>query len=381
MALTPSEARLVADALHLVRNSEVLNPELSERRRSYNYDALKAAGRLGILGVRVPADQGGRGHSFEGYAAITEALARVDFGYSLAAANTANIAALLSTEANSDVAQAFLPELLSGETIGCIGITEPEAGSDLTSLKTIARKDGNGWLISGRKAWITNAEAAGVIVVYAQTEAGRGASGIASFIVDAEREGFFRDPPFNLSGPSTAGIGGFRLENYRVNEADLIHPPGVGFKSVMVLINIARTYVAAMCCGMVAEALDLAVEYGNRRQTFGKLLIQHQGWRWPIAEAMTELSAARGLVQTACERIDAGEDVQFEAAQAKLFATRMAERHLPRLAHALGAEALKEKYPLVRHQIAARAASLVDGSTEMLLERIFAGVQSGSNIK
>lgn len=144
----------------------------------------------------------------------------------------------------------------------------------------------------------------------------------------------------------------------------------------MALVNNARTYVAAMCCGMVAQALDVAYAYGSQRSTFGKPLLEHQGWRWPLADAMTDLTAARGLVQAACDRIDAGEDVPLEAAQAKLFATRMAERHLPRLSHAMGAEGLRKSQPFARHQVAARAANLVDGSTEMLLERVFTGFRN-----
>jgi alkylation response protein AidB-like acyl-CoA dehydrogenase len=125
-----------------------------------------------------------------------------------------------------------------------------------------------------------------------------------------------------------------------------------------------------MCCGMVGEALRIVREYGERRQTFGRPLAEHQGWRWRIAEAASELAACRLMVDQAAARIDAGVDAQLAAAQAKLLSTRMAERQLPALAQAMGAEGLREHYPFGRHLIGARVAGFVDGSSEMLLERI-----------
>ena len=127
-----------------------------------------------------------------------------------------------------------------------------------------------------------------------------------------------------------------------------------------------------MSCGMTAEALRVASEYGERRHTFGEPLANHQGWRWRLAEAASELAACRLMVERAAALIDAGEDAQLASAQAKLLSTRMAERQLHALAQAMGAEGLREEHPFGRHLIGARVASFVDGSTEMLLERIAA---------
>jgi alkylation response protein AidB-like acyl-CoA dehydrogenase len=121
---------------------------------------------------------------------------------------------------------------------------------------------------------------------------------------------------------------------------------------------------------MVGEALRVVQVYGEQRQTFGKTLADHQGWRWRVAEAASELAACRLMVRHAAGLIDQGQDAQMAAAQTKLLATRMAERQLPRLAQAMGAEGLREHYPFARHLMGARVAGFVDGSTEMLLERI-----------
>ena len=125
---------------------------------------------------------------------------------------------------------------------------------------------------------------------------------------------------------------------------------------------------------MVGEGLQVARAFGRQRKTFGKALAQHQGWRWRLAEAASELAACRLMVAEAAALIDAGGDAQLPAAQAKLLATRMAERQIPALAQAMGAEGLREEHPFSRHLMGARVAGFVDGSTEMLLERICAAM-------
>jgi alkylation response protein AidB-like acyl-CoA dehydrogenase len=224
--------------------------------------------------------------------------------------------------------------------------------------------------LQGEKAWITNATLADVIIVYAQTVAGSGTSGIAAFVVDAKRPGFIREPAFDVTGQHSIGAGGFRLDGYEVRPDEMLAPPGKAFKSAMGEINGARVYVAAMCCGMVDKALHICAEYSRHRTTFGKPLNTRQGLRWRMANAAIDLTAARLMVSRAAAQIDERIDAQLSAAQAKIFAARMAERHLPALIQVMGAEGLREHYPLCRHLIGSRVAGYVDGSTEMLLERV-----------
>jgi alkylation response protein AidB-like acyl-CoA dehydrogenase len=226
-----------------------------------------------------------------------------------------------------------------------------------------------GWRLDGHKAWITNASEADVIILYAQTEAGSGGRGIASFLVDASRPGFAREPAYDLAGQHSIGTGGFRLEGYLARSTEMLKPPGRAFKAALADINAARVYVAAMCCGMLAECWRIAADYGRKRTTFGRPLGEHQGWRWRLVDAATDLTAARALVAAAAAHIDAGIDAQLSSAQAKLFATAAAGKHLAALTQAMGAEGLREQYPFGRHLIGARVAGFVDGSSEMLLER------------
>lgn len=336
---------------------------------------LRRAAAAGLLGVQVPREHGGLGLSFGCKVRLADHLAAADFGLAMSLINSHNVATHLAQAAAPALARRWIPPLLAGERIGCTALTEPGAGSDFAAIETRAVAVPGGWRLSGRKAWITNAAIADLVVVYAQTQPGSGARGIAAFLVDASRPGFQREDAGDIAAPRSMATGGFRLDDHFCDDEQLLHPPGEAFKAALGSINGARIYVAAMCCGLVDEALRVVAAYGAQRQAFGRPLHDHQGWRWPLARAAVDLDAARALVDAAARRLDAGDDVQASAASAKVFATEMAGRHLPALLHAMGAAGLRHDHVLMRHLAAAQVATLVDGSTEMLLERVARGLR------
>ena len=340
------------------------------------YDAARERKRIalaagfGLTGVQVALEHGGFGAPYSIKAKLAQRLAGVDFGVSMAVINSQNVADHVSRWLPSAVSKRWVPGLLSGDLIGCTALTEPGAGSDFSAITTLAVKTRDGWRLQGEKAWIINAKIADVFLVYAQTQLGAGAAGIAAFVVEAKRKGFERSGDAFTSVAAFSSTAGFRLQGYVARDDEVLHAPGLAFKRALESINGARVYVAAMCVGMLEESLRIAQAYGQRRQTFGQVLEQHQGWRWALAEAAVDLEAARALVHCAAQAIDEGGQSQDLAAKAKVFATRAAQRHVPALLHAMGAEGLRDTYPLMRHVAAAQVATLVDGSTEMLLERI-----------
>lgn len=372
MPLTDAETTLIAQAATLAR--EVITPHAArwEHERRIGHEALGSAVALGLTRLQVPVSHGGLDVSFSCKVRVAEVLAAGDFGFTMSLINTHNVAAHLARTAAPAVAARYVPALIAGTRLGCTALTEPGAGSDFAAITTRATRCDGGWRLDGAKAWITNAAEADVVVLYAQTEPGTGGRGIAGFVVDGRRAGFVREPAYALGGQHTIGTGGFRLEGYLAHDDELLYPPGQAFKAALGSINGARTYIAAMCNGMVGEALRVVRAYGQQRQAFGRPLAEHQGWRWRLAAAASELAACRLMVAQAAALIDAGQDAQLAAAQAKLLATRMAERQLPVLAQAMGAEGLREQHPFARHLMGARVAGFVDGSTEMLLERIVA---------
>jgi alkylation response protein AidB-like acyl-CoA dehydrogenase len=343
-----------------------------EAEQRIGREAVEAAAAIGLTGLEVPTSWGGLGLGFALKAQVAEALGAADFGFTMSLINTHNVAAKLAREAPAELAQRYVPDLLAGRRLGCTALTEPSAGSDFAAIRTLATRTPKGWRIDGEKAWITNAAEADVIVLYAQTEAGSGGRGIACFLVDGRREGFQRWPAFALTAQHAIGTGGFRLDGYIARDEEMLQPAGRAFKSALGSINGARCYIAAMCNGMVGEALRTAWNYGRERHSFGRPLADHQGWRWRLAEAGAELAAARLLVAQAAAQVESGADAQLLSAQAKLLSTRLAERQLPALAQAMGAEGLRREHCFGRHLAGVRVASFVDGSSEMLLERIAA---------
>jgi alkylation response protein AidB-like acyl-CoA dehydrogenase len=369
-ALTSDGEAFLEKARRFRREVVAVEAARWERERIMPRGALRAAARLGLGGIEVPREQGGAGAGFMAKTLIAEELARSCMAFAFSLINTQNLAARIARHGSPAQIARYLPLLLAGERIGCTTLTEPQAGSDFPAIATTARRIEGGWIINGEKAWLTNAAIADTVALYAKTDAAPGSAGIACFLVDLRASSVERVGPYALMGGHTIGAGGLRLSDVRVDDDALFYPPGEAFKRALAGINGARTYVAAMCCGMVGESLRIALDYARGRHTFGKRLLDHQGLRWSLVEVATDLEAARHLTWRAAELIERGEDAVLAAAMAKKFAVRMAQQRLGECMQAMGAEGLREDHPIGRHIACARIAGYVDGSSEMMNERI-----------
>jgi len=370
LPLSADETRLLEAARDFSRREVGPNAARWERERSYPRAAIRAAAALGLARIQVPAAQGGLELRFRAKLRIIEEMARDDFAFAFALVNTHNAASRLARDGNNSQRARYLDGLLRGDLIGAVSLTEPGAGSDFPAIATRAERVAGGWRLNGEKAWLTNGAAVDVVMVYAQTDAAAGTKGIAAFVVDARREGFERGAAYALSGAHALGAAGFRLKDYFAADEDLFYAPGAAFKSALGSITGARIYVAAMCCGMLEESLALALARARVRRTFGRPLIERQGLRWMLADAATDLQAARLLAYRAARLLEDGADAVPAAAHAKKFATRAAEQRLPQCMQLFGAEGLMDVHPIGRHIAAARVAHYADGSTEIQNERI-----------
>lgn len=331
--------------------------------------AIRAAAKLGLAAIEVPVEHGGQGARFIAKALIAEELARSCMSFAFSLINTQNTASRVALQGTAAQIARHLTPLVAGERLGCTALTEPGAGSDFPAITTKARRVAGGWVLDGEKGWITNAANAESIVLYAKTDT-PGTAGMAAFLIDTNAPGFERLPPYGLMGGPVLGAGGFRLTEFRVDDDALFYPPGEAFKRALSSINGARVYVAAMCCGMVAESLRIALDYAGRRHSFGKRLLDHQGLRWTLADVATELEAARLLTWRAAAIVQQGGDAMLAAAFAKKYAVETAQRRLGHCMQAMGAEGLRDDYPIGRHIASARIAGYVDGTTEIQNERI-----------
>ncbi len=303
-SLTPDEAALVERAKDFARRVVMPNAARWERERRMPLEALREAAGIGLLSIEVPKAHGGLAMSFFAKLRVAEELARACMGFAFSLINVHNCAWRLAVDGAPEHVERYVPALMRAERLGGAALSEPGAGSDFAAITTTARKIDGAWVLDGEKAWITNAAHGDVFVTYAQTEPGSRGKGIACFVVDGTRPGFERIPPFELMGGHAIGVGGFRLKGYVASDADLLYPPSRAFKRALTSINGARTYVAAMCCGMLEEALACAVRYGTERRAFGARVADHQGVRWALAKASNDLEAARLLAYRAVALID-----------------------------------------------------------------------------
>lgn len=347
--------------------SEFLAPRVAdwERTKTHAAEGLKAVGDWGLSGFLTPQEFGGLGLSIQASVQLVQTFAAQCMGFTLAYVVHDNRATNIAMHGTDQMRQRFVPGLISGDLIGSFLLTEPGAGSDAAAIQCLARPDGDGWVLNGEKAWITNAAGAHVLTIYTQTDPGLGPKGIAGFVIEADREGVERLPCYDMVGGHAAGVGGFRFNDVRLTQDDLLYPAGQALKRALGSINNARVFVAAQSTGMMQASLDRAVEYTKARQAFGQHIADFQGIQWMLADAQTDLEAAKLLTERAAQLIDAGEDAQVAASHAKKFATRAASARIADCAQVMGANGAKIEEPTARHFNCTRLMQYMDGATEV----------------
>jgi len=347
--------------------AEILAPNAGqwERRREVPLAAFRRAAAIGLTEMALPARLGGSEIGFRDSLAVLAELAYfcLPFTFGLVVHN--NLMRAIARFGSARQIERYLPRLRRYEQVGAFLLTEPGGGSDAANIATTVRHDGADWVIDGAKAWISNAANAHVLSVYAQTQHGAGARGIACFLVEADQPGVIREPPYEVMGGHALGTGGFQLQGVRVTDEAVLLAPGDGFKGAMAGIDNARATVAALCCALLRCGLDTALAYVSRRQAFGQTIADFQGVQWMLADVATELEAARLLADRAAELIETGAPATLAAAHAKKFATRVALKGLADCMQVMGAAGFRHDWPLARHLASAKMAQYLDGATEI----------------
>ncbi|MDH4144902.1 MAG: acyl-CoA dehydrogenase family protein [Acidimicrobiia bacterium] len=337
-----------------------------ERDRRLPREALGAAAQVGLCGLLVPGEQGGAGLGVAGMADVLGVLAAADMGFAFSLVCHNNLVGAIAKRGTAAQRARYVAPMVDGSLVGAFLLTEPGVGSDATAITTTARRDGDGWVLDGHKAWATNGTEADVMNVYVQTEPGSGARGIAAFLVDADQPGVVRGEAYEMLGAHSTGTASFAFDGVRLSADQLFIEPGAAFGAAMEAIDIARIVVSAMCAGMLRRGLETAVDYVAGREAFGQPLAAQQGLRWMLADVATDLEAAVALTDRASAALDAGAaDLGVKAAHAKKFATRVAMDGLSQCMQALGANGFRQDRPLARHLAGAKMAQYLDGTTEI----------------
>lgn len=360
------EQRILVDEVRRF-SEERIRPGVAERDRQHAYptEIMAELGEMGLLGMSVAEEYGGSGSSSLDLALVIEEIARVcpSVAVSLIASNSV-CAWPINRFGSEDLKNRFLPGLASGELLGAFAVTEPGAGSDAASMRTTATRDGDEWILSGEKAWTTNAGVADLHLVLARTDPEAGFWGVSAFVVPKDLPGLTLGAPEEKLGLRASVTAPLQFADCRLPSANLLGQEGQGLMISMAALDHSRVGIAAQCVGIHSRALELAVDYAQQRVQFGRPIAEFQAIRFSIAEMATRLEAARGLTRFAAAA--AGSPVAGRlASQAKLFASESANRACWDSLQIHGGNGFSEEYEIARLYRDVRVTTIYEGTSEM----------------
>ncbi|MFZ2322160.1 MAG: acyl-CoA dehydrogenase family protein [Ignavibacteriaceae bacterium] len=345
-----------------------IKPVIMEYDESQEFpmEIMHQLGKLGFLGILVPEEFGGAGLGYVDYAIIIEELSKVDpsIGLSVAAHNglcTNHI----NLFGNQEQKQKYLPDLASGKKIGAWGLTESFSGSDAAGLKSIAVKNGNNWILNGSKQFTTHGTVGETYVVMAITNKDAGKKGISAFILEKGFEGLIIGKKENKLGMRASDTTQLTFENCKVPAENLLGEEGMGFINSMKVLEGGRISIAANSVGLAQGTLDAALKYSKERKQFGKHLSDFQTIQFKLAEIATNIEAARMLTYRAAWMKDNGIANTKEAAEAKLFASEIAEKAASEAVQIFGGYGFIKEYPVEKFYRDVKLLTIGEGTSEI----------------
>jgi alkylation response protein AidB-like acyl-CoA dehydrogenase len=345
-----------------------LLPGVIERDREEKFPAeqIKKLGELGFLGMMVDPKYGGSGMDTVSYVLAMEELSKIDASASVVVSvNNSLVCWGLETFANEEQKMKYLVPLASGKSIGAFCLSEPEAGSDATSQRTIAEDKGDYYLLNGTKNWITNGNSADYYLVMAQTDVEKGHKGINAFIVEKTWEGFQigkKEEKLGIRGSDTHSI---MFTDLKVPKENRIGEDGFGFKFAMKTLTGGRIGIAAQALGIASGAYELAKKYSKERKAFGTEIMNHQAIAFKLADMATEIEAARLLCLKAAWLKDTGGDYGRASSMAKLFSSEVAMKTTIEAVQVHGGYGFVKEYHVERLMRDAKITQIYEGTSEV----------------
>jgi len=375
--LLSADQEAIRDAVRAFAQAELWpNAPRWDREHSFPKEAHAGLAALGAYGICVPEEDGGAGLDYLTLALVLEEIAAGDGGTSTAISVTnCPVNAILMRYGNSQQKKQWLQPLAQGHMLGAFCLTEPQAGSDASSLRTTARKDGDGWVIDGVKQFITSGKNGQVAIVIAVTDKGAGKRGMSAFIVPTDAPGYQVARLEDKLGQHSSDTAQINFDACRVPAENLIGQEGEGYKIALGALEGGRIGIAAQSVGMARSAFDVALAYAKERQAFGGPIFEQQAVGFRLAECATQLEAARQLIWHAASLRDAGRPCLKEAAMAKLFASEIAEKVCSAAIQTLGGYGYVNDFPLERIYRDVRVCQIYEGTSDiqkLLIQRALA---------
>ena len=341
-----------------------------DAEQQMNLDLLPMFFEMGLMGIEVPEAMGGAGGNFFLSILVIEQAAVVDPSVSVLidVQNTLVINAIRRW--GNEEQQGRLLPMLAKDTVGSYALSESSSGSDAFALRCRAERDGDHWLLNGNKLWITNANEAGIFLVFANTNPDLGYKGITAFVVERGMDGFIigkKEDKLGIRASSTCEL---IFENVRIPAANVLGPIGKGYKVAIETLNEGRIGIGAQMVGLAQGALNASISYAKQREQFGQPIANFQAIQHQIAQAATEIEAARLMVYNAARLKDSGKPFIHQAAMAKLLASQVAERVASVAVDIHGGNGFTREYPVEKFFRDSKIGKIYEGTSNMQLTTI-----------
>ena len=337
-----------------------------DEKQYFPKDLFKKFGELGMMGILVPEEYGGSGLTYDEYVTIISEVSQTcgSIGLSLAAHNSLCTGHILKF-GNEEQKKKYLPNLASGKHLGAWGLTEPSTGSDAMRMRTIAKKEGEYWVINGTKNFITHAISGDVIVVVARTGELGDSRGISAFIVDADNPGVSPGKKENKLGMRASETAELIFENCKVHESNVLGNIGEGFLQAMKILDGGRISIAALSLGIAKGAYNASVKYSKERSQFGKSISSFQAISFKLADMATDITAAELLIYRACELINKGIEINKESAMAKYFSSELAVKISSEEVQIFGGYGFVKDFPVEKFYRDSKLCTIGEGTSEI----------------
>ena len=360
---------LIADIRGFVRGRWHPVEDEVERTGEVPESLVDELRRKGYFGWSIPEAYGGLGLTTEELVLCALELSQASVALrARVGTNTGIGSEALVADGSEAQKSRWLPRMATGELTGCLALTEPEAGSEATNVQTTAVREGDSYLLNGTKRFITNAPLADVFTVLARTEAGsRGSAGLSAFLVERGSPGLSTGAPYRKMGQAGSPVSDVHFDTCRVPAANLIGGrEGVGFQTVMKVLNKQRLHLAALCTGPAIRMLDLAIEHTQKRKQFGQAVGNFQLLQAMVADSQTEIFAAKSMIVETARARDRGEDVALAASMCKYFASEMCGRVADRCVQMFGGSGYVADFsPIERYFRDVRLFRLYEGTSQI----------------
>ena len=366
MLLTETQEQIRDAARDFAQGRLAPGAAARDLEHAFPRDELRELGELGFLGMLVPEEFDGSDTGAVAYALVLEEIAAGDGACSTILSVHSSVGCAPILRFGNDAQKAkYLPKLASGEWIGGFALTEPQAGSDASALKTRARRDGDDYVINGAKQFITSGENGNVIIVFAVTDPDAGKKGISAFIVPTDTPGYEVIAVENKLGQHSSDTCAIAFNDMRIPVENRLGAEGEGYKIALANLEGGRIGIAAQSVGMARAAYEHALAYARERITFGKPIIEHQAVGFRLADMATQIAAARHMVLHAAALREAGKPCLTEASMAKLFASEMAEKICSAAILILGGNGYLADYPVERIYRDVRVCQIYEGTSDV----------------